>query len=209
MQDEEKLDVNIPIYLDGKLAIRYTKMYASGKLDIRTEMVDFLPDNLTDVDKPVRNVILEETSCKIILTSSGMGSYGPARTYIPALLQRKDVLMHFTGYTAVGTLGRKLKDTPIGETIEVAGMVKQKRADIEYTSEFSAHAKADTMIEFLNQFKNLKLILVNHGEPEVKESFAARILAEIDTKSVGILDSTKLFRVNTWGIVKTIPTKFI
>ncbi len=32
------------------------------------------------------------------------------------------------------------------------------------TTKYSAHAKADEMIEFLNQFKNLKLVLVNHGE---------------------------------------------
>lgn len=209
LQDEGKLDPNIPIYLDGKLAIKYTNMYAKGELDINPEMCDFLPENLTWVDKPVRNVLLEESSCKVILTSSGMGSYGPARTYIPAFLERKDVIMHFTGYTAIGTLGRKLKDTPKGETVEVAGMVLRKRADIEYTSEFSAHAKADTMIKFLKQFTNLKLVLVNHGEQEVKKAFAARILDEVTTKNVGILDSSTLFRINTWGCIKTIPTKFI
>ena len=209
MQDEGKLDCNIPVYLDGKLAIKYTNMYAKGEFDIKPEMTDFLPDNLTYVDKTVRNVLLEDESCKVILTSSGMGSYGPARTYIPALLERKDVLMHFTGYTAVGTLGRKLKDTPTDKTVEVAGMVLRRRADIEYTSEFSGHAKADTMIKFLKQFTNLKLVLVNHGEAEVKKEFAKRILEEVDTKNVGILDRTTLFRVNTWGCIKTIPTKFI
>ena len=80
---------------------------------------------------------------------------------------------------------------------------------IEYTSEFSAHAKADTMINFLKQFTDLKLVLVNHGEQEVKKAFAARISDEVDIKDVGILDSSTLFRINTWGCIKTIPTKFI
>lgn len=184
-------------------------MYTKGEFDIKPEMIDFLPENLTSVDKPVRSVLLEERSCKIILTSSGMGSYGPARTYIPTLLDRSDVLMHFTGYTAVGTLGRKLKDTPKGETVDVAGIVKRREADVEYTSEFSAHAKADTMITFLKQFKDLKLVLVNHGEPEVKKAFAERIVTEVEAKAVGVLDSKTLFRFNTWGWIKTIPTKFI
>ncbi len=210
LQDSGKLDTNIPIYLDGKLALRYTNMYLRGLVGIREEMRDFLPENFSYVDKVLRNSLLNEnTSCKIILTSSGMGSYGPARSYIPAYLGRKKVLIHFTGYTATGTMGRKIKDTPAGEAVNVAGLLITKRAKVEYTSEFSAHARADIMIDFLKQFSNLKLVLVNHGAPEVKEKFAARILNEVDSKYVGVLNRDTLFRVNSWGLVKTIPTKFI
>lgn len=204
------LDVNIPIYLDGKLAIRYTNMYLHGLVGIREDMMDFLPENFKFVDKPIRNVLLnEDNSCKIILTSSGMGSYGPARTYIPAFLGRQKMLIHFTGYTAVGTMGRKLKDTPDGEVVSVGGLLVKKRAKVEYTSEFSAHAKADVMIDFLKQFSNLKLVLVNHGEPDVKETFAKRVLKEVDTKAVGVLNRDNVFRIGPWGLEKTIPSKFI
>lgn len=210
LQDSGKLDTNIPIYLDGKLALRYTNMYLRGLVGIREEMRDFLPENFSYVDKVLRNSLLNENnSCKIILTSSGMGSYGPARSYIPAYLGRQKVLIHFTGYTAPGTMGRKIKDTPAGEAVNVAGLLITKRAKVEYTSEFSAHARADIMIDFLKQFSNLKLVLVNHGAPEVKEKFAARILNEVDSKYVGVLNRDTLFRVNSWGLVKTIPTKFI
>lgn len=209
MQDENKLDVNIPIYFDGKLAIKYTYMYTSGKIDILPEMTDFLPDNWTTVDKQVRSALLEERSCKIILTSSGTGSYGPARKYIPALLSRKDVLMHFTGYTASDTLGGLIQAAPAGGVVNCAGIVATKYADVQYTSEFSAHAKADVMIDFLKRFKDLKLVLINHGEPEVKKEFAKRVLDEVDAKSVGILSTQTIFRINAWGVVKTIPTKFL
>ena len=210
LQNMGLLDENIPIYLDGKLSIRYTNMYRNGLGGIKEDMLEFLPKNFTFVDKNIRNTLLNESNtCKIILTSSGMGSYGPARTYIPAFLERRKMLIHFTGYTAVGTMGRTIKDTPDGEIVKVAGLLIKKRAKVEYTSEFSAHAKADTMIGFLKQFKNLKMVLVNHGDPEVKEIFAKRILKEVNTKHVGILSRETLFRVNTWGLVKTIPTKFI
>lgn len=204
------LDVQIPIYLDGKLAIRYTNMYRKGFVEFKYDMLDFLPENFTFVDKPLRNILLnEDNSCKIILTSSGMGSYGPARTYIPAYLGMQKMLIHFTGYTAVGTLGRKIKDAPDGGDIEAAGFTVKKRAQVEYTSEFSSHAQADTMINFLKQFTNLKLALVNHGEPEVKEHFAERISKEVHAKDVRILNRETLFRVGPWGLEKTIPTKFI
>ena len=210
LQDSGQLDTEVPIYLDGRLSIRYTSLYIRGLLDIKDEMTDFLPQNLSFVDKVIRQSLLNETNtCKIILTSSGMGSYGPARTYIPAFLGRQNMLIHFTGYTAEGTLGRKLKDTPAEETVAVAGMLIKKRAKVEYTSEFSAHAKADQMLDFLKQFTNLRLVLVNHGSTETKKKFAKRILKEVDTKYVGILDRDNLFRIDTWGFMKTIPTKFI
>lgn len=47
------------------------------------------------------------------------------------------------------------------------------------TTKYSAHAKADEMIEFLNQFKNLKLVLVNHGESRTKNIFAELIVEEV------------------------------
>lgn len=210
LQDDGKLDVHVPIYLDGKLAIRYTNMYLKGLVGIKEDMMDFLPENFMYVDKPLRNTLLsEDNSCKIILTSSGMGSYGPARSYIPAFLGRQKMLIHFTGYTAVGTMGRTIKDTPDGEIVGVAGLLIKKRAKVEYTSEFSAHAKADTMIDFLNQFSNLKLVLINHGDPEVKELFAKRVLNEVNAKEVGVLNRDNVFRIGTWGLIKTIPSKFI
>lgn len=210
LQDSGKLDIQVPIYLDGKLAIRYTNMYLKGIAGIREDMMDFLPENFMFVDKPLRNTLLnEDNSCKIILTSSGMGSYGPARSYIPAFLGRQRILIHFTGYTAVGTTGRTIKDTPAGEIVSVAGLLIKKRAKVEYTSEFSAHAKADTMIDFLNQFSKLKLVLINHGELEVKETFAKRVLNEVNAKEVGVLNREHVFRVGAWGLIKTIPSKFI
>lgn len=208
MQDEGNLSVDVPIYFDGKLAIKYVNLYIQDGLDIKPNMRNFLPQNLTFVNKSNRSKILEDTERKIILTTSGMGSYGPAQTYIPEYIAREKALIHFTGYTAEGTLGNRLKHTQIGETVSVGGLVTKKRAKVEYTTEYSAHAKADEMIEFLKQFKNLKLVLVNHGELEVKDIFANRIVNEVETKKVGILGRDYFFRVNPYGLIKTMSTKF-
>lgn len=208
MQDLKELSTQIPIYFDGKLGIKYTNLYIEDGLDIKPEMRDFLPQNLTFVDKTIRNELLEDYNKKIIVTTSGMGSYGPAQTYIPRYITRDNALIHFTGYTAEGTLGNRLKETVVGESVEIGGLVARKRAKVEYTTEYSAHAKADEMIEFLQQFKNLKLVLVNHGEPNTKKVFAERISDEVKTKQVGILGRNYFFRVDTYGLVKTLSTKF-
>ena len=208
MQKEGKLDTQIPIYFDGKLGIKYTHLYINDGLCIKPEMRDFLPDNLTWVDKESRGSVLEDENKKIILTTSGMGSYGPAQVYIPEYISRNKALIQFTGYTAEGTMGNRLKSTELGEMVEVGGLIAKKRADVEYTTEYSAHAKADEMIAFLKQFENLKLVLVNHGESQTKEIFAERIVNEVDTKRVGLLGREYFFRVDPYGLVKTLTTKF-
>lgn len=208
MQKSGELDTEIPIYFDGKLAIRYTDLYIKDGLDIKSNMRDFLPENLTYVDKASRSDVLEDTNKKIILTTSGMGSYGPAQVYIPEYIARDKALIQFTGYTAEGTMGSRLKNTELGEMVEVGGLIAKKRADVEYTTEYSAHAKADEMIAFLKQFKNLRLVLVNHGESQTKETFAERIVNEVDTKRVGLLGREYFFRVDSYGLVKTLSTKF-
>jgi len=137
-----------------------------------------------------------------------MGSHGPAPSYISEYISRKKALIQFTGYTAEGTLGRKLKNAENDSTVEVRGIITKKRAKVEYTTEYSAHAKADEMIQFLQQFKHLKFVLINHGESNVKEQFAERVLDEVETKNIGILDRQYFFRINPYGLVKTLSTKF-
>lgn len=206
MQERGQIAKDIPIYLDGKLAIRYTHLY--DKLDIKEEMHDFLPNNLNFVDKEIRQKLIADQNAKIIVTSSGSGSYGPAQTYIQEYLGRSDATILFTGYTPEGSLGRRLKDTKNGDTVEVGGLLVVKRAHVGYTREYSAHAKADEMMDFLRQFENLRMVLVNHGQTEVKEEFAKRILKEVNTKHVGVLGREYFFRIGAYGLIKTLGTKF-
>lgn len=152
--------------------------------------------------------MLYDTNPKIIVTTSGMATYGPAQVYIPEYLSRKKALIQFTGYTAEGTLGNRLKIAEMGDIVQVGGLLVKKRANVQYTTEFSAHAKADEMIDFLNQFYNLKVVLVNHGETNTKNIFAERILDEVSTKRVGILGAGYFFRVDPYGVIKTLSTKF-
>lgn len=208
-QEEGKLDPNIPIYFDGKLGIRYTALYLKDGLDNREESKDFLPKSFKYVSSnQMRKDIMEDGQCKIILTTSGMGSYGPAQTYLPVYLRRPNVLIHFTGYVAEGTLGRRLFECEKENVVEVAGLQVKKLADVEFTAEFSAHAKADQLIYFLSKFEDLNLLLVNHGTKEKKQIYEKRVIDELDPKDVGILGRDYLFRIGAHGLIKTMSTKF-
>lgn len=205
----------VPIYYDGKLSFYYTDMYyklqKEGLVRFYKDKQDFMPENLTRVeDRAIRKDVIKDTSQKIIVTTSGMGSYGPAQTYLPVFIGRDDALIHFTGYCSEGTLGYRLKYAEKGEPVEVGGAKTLKRADVEFTNEFSAHAKADELIKkFLKKLKDSRFIMVNHGKDETKDIFADRILAEIDTKYVGILGREYFYRIDKDGFVKGMTSKFL
>lgn len=208
LQDDGKLSKEIPIYFDGKLAQQYTKLYKTENLGLNGKMLDFLPKNLIQVEKSSRAEVLEDTGRKIIVTTSGMGTYGPAQVYIPEYITRENCMLHFTGYTAEGTLGEKLKSAEEDATVRIGGLVCKKRAKVEYTTEFSAHAKADEMIEFLKQFENLRMVLVNHGETETKLAFSKRITEEVKPRNVAILNRDYCFRIGPYGLIRQLSTEF-
>lgn len=64
------------------------------------------------------------------------------------------------------------------------------------------------MIGFLQQFTNLNLVLVNHGDPDVKETFATQVVSKVQSKDVGIACREIFFRVSPYRLIKTMATKF-
>ena len=209
MQDSGELDRSIPIYFDGKLAIKYTHIYLKDGFGLNGFSTDFLPHDVVFVDDDIRDKVLHSSENKIIVTTSGAGTYGPAPLYFQKFVGDSRTLIHFTGFLFEGSLGRMLKEKPVGDFVKISGMLFKKYAEVQYTSEFSAHAKADEMIEFINQFTDLKAVLVNHGESDVKDLFAEKIADETEAKDVAVLDRSYFFRISPWGIVKTLATKFI
>lgn len=214
-QIEGKLDKSIPIYYDGKLCNRYTQILLHGDFDLYPDAMEFRPENLTFVsDSELRDCIMNDGLCKIILTTSGMVSYGPAQTYVPAYLKRENALIHLAGYCAEGTLGRRLHDCAYDDVVDVSGLQIKKKADVQFTSELSAHAKADELIAFLLPFENIRLLLVNHGEVDAKDTYSRLAVNEANAKDVGILGKDTLgrdyfFRVNGYGYQKSFSSKFI
>ena len=209
-----RLFEEVPIYYDGRLSHYYTDMYyhlqEEGLLKFYMDKRDFLPDNLERIDKVMRKNIIEDesNSCKIIVTTSGMGSYGPAQTYLPAFIGKENVLFHFTGYCSENSLGYRLKNTEYGDVVEIAGVKTKKRADVEFTNEFSAHAKADELIyKLLRKFENPQFVMVNHGSRKSEDIFSERILKETRVEYVGIMGRDYFYRFDKDGFVKGMSSK--
>lgn len=197
IQFQKNMD-DYKIYLDGSLAIAYTELLRVGMVEsIKYEMQDFLPRNFSYVvSGKMREDIINSRGRKIIVTTSGMAQYGPAQFYIPIFIPRQNAIIHFTGYCAEGTYGRKIKDE------------SEYYENIKFTTEFSAHAKKDVLLNLIKEFNNVKAILINHGDKDVKNKFKSYLEEETSIKYIRVLEKKMGFRVNAYGIMKEWNTIF-
>jgi metallo-beta-lactamase family protein len=212
LQKEGMISSDIPIYLDGKLAIKYTNLYLKGVLSsLKPSMVDFLPENFHPIDgdkKAKRRELKADSSQKIILCSSGMGTFGSSPSYIQHYIQQDKALIHFCCYCTENSVGRSLKEAEEGTDVEVCGLTVEKKAEVKYTDEFSGHAHEKELIEYLSCFNDIKLIAINHGEKEAKRKFAHDVFKKTNAKHVFILDRQNAVRINSFGFEKSLPLDF-
>ncbi|MFC4548814.1 MULTISPECIES: MBL fold metallo-hydrolase [Halorussus] len=94
-----------------------------------------------------------------IVTTSGMLTGGPVVSYIPEIRANPTNKIAMTGYQVEGTPGRELLDRG---RAEIDGQIMPVSAQVE-SYDFSAHADRDGLFEFLDSYRDAK-ILVNHGD---------------------------------------------
>ena len=205
LQDEGEIPKDYPVRVDGKTGIDYTFRYISHSniIKFKENMDNFFPYSLQFVDDISRPSVMGYKGGQIIITTSGMGSNGPARDYIPYYLSKPNALIYFPGYTSEGTVGRRILEADYGQTVTIKSKDVVKRAQVLQTLQFSSHDPADLLIEFLNMFLP-RSILFNHGEPTVKDSFESRAKRETGVNKTGILGMGYVYRITSYGIEKAI-----
>lgn len=208
-QIQDEYGINIPVFADSKLLFHYTQKFISMSKNFCEESRYFMPNNLQWLTTNTRNCELEndEAGANIFVVTSGMGSYGPAQTYIPRFAIKRNACIHFTGYQCEGTLGRTLQEAK-GKLVNLNGQMFEVQADVHFTSEFSGHAKRDGLRELLESLTGIRTISLNHGTYKAKEDFAKFLISSHVVKSVNILDRTKVFRFDPWRVIKVLPSKF-
>lgn len=206
MQEAGLIDPNIPICGDGRLLTAYTKIYAKAAVDeFRPDMQEIIPHNFHWITKPKRESVLQDDVTKIIVTTSGMGCFGPTQYYIPQFLMRNDAMIHFTGFLCEGTVGRSIFEASRnGGIAEAFGSMVKVECQINHTSEFSSHASARELIKLLQKFPQMRTISLNHGEKQAKEDLAKEIIREQINKAVINLKADYSYMFNSFGLVKVV-----
>ena len=198
--------MDYPVKIDGKTTMAYSFRYLdrSNIIKIKNEALNFFPYNIQFVDDKSRPNMLNINSRAMFISTSGMGSKGPAATYIPRYLSNPNALIYIPGYSSEGTLARKIIEADYEDLIEFKdGSSTVKYADVRKTGEFSSHSPADVLIEFYTMFAPMS-ILFTHGEIEKKEALEKRTQQELGIKKTGILGMGYVYRINSYGIDKKV-----
>lgn len=119
----------------------------------------------------------------IIISSSGMATGGRVVHHLEHMLPDARNAVVFTGFQSPGTRGRSLVD---GATeLKMYGRYVPVRAEILQDSEFSVHADASDLMDWLAEMTpRPRTVYCVHGERDSAEALARRIRAELGITAV-------------------------
>lgn len=174
---------NVPVYIDSPLGIEATRVYeecAAGYYDeealqMRKSGSPFEFPNLRVAQSAEESKLINAArGANIIISSSGMCDAGRIRHHLKHNLYRADSTVIFTGYQAVGTLGRTLLDG--AKKVKLFGEEVRVNATIERIEGFSGHAGRDELIEWLRAMKQKpQKVYFIHGEGEALASLSKAV----------------------------------
>ncbi len=164
---------DVRVFVDSPLAVKATQVFKENYyvLDSETQQLiqsgddPLVFENLNfSVSTDDSKALNTDEGSKIIISASGMCDAGRIRHHIKHNVYKENCTILFVGYQAEGSLGRLLLDGEkdiklFGERIAV----KARIAQIDY---FSGHADHNMLVEWAGHFKNLKNVILVHGEEE-------------------------------------------
>ena len=167
------------IYVDSPMALKATEITLKHAelLDAETRaMFNWLHTNRA---RPQINFIhdVEESmalanikSGAVIISASGMCNAGRIKHHLANNLGRKECAVVFTGFQAMGTLGRRIVDG--AKSVRIFGEEIPVRAKVHTIGGLSAHADQGGLLGWLRRFRRPpKHTFVVHGEPAAAAAF--------------------------------------
>ena len=178
----------VPVVVDSPMALKALDVYRDETLDELREDVDV--DDFTGMPELIEASTSRESRAlnrrfdpMIIVASSGMAEGGRVLHHLARLLPDARNTVILTGYQAAGTRGRSIEEG--ARAVKINGHYIRVRAEVVRDEEFSVHADASDLIDWLRDLgQEPEAVFVTHGEQDVARHFAARIGEELDWNAV-------------------------
>ena len=169
-----------PVYVDSPLAVEATGIFLQcSHTNFDPETLSVLAQGVNPIwsDGVTLSVTSEESKLintdlqpKVILSASGMCEAGRIRHHLKHNLWRKESIVLFVGYQAVGSLGRKLQEG--AKNVKLFGEDIAVHAEIATLHGTSGHADQEGLLNWLKGFrKKPQTVFVNHGDDDSCETF--------------------------------------
>ncbi len=174
----------VPIYVNSPMASAALEVYRRAHDELRPDLDldDFARlDNVHEVRSAEESMALTQGRHRaphIVVTSSGMASGGRVLHHLERMLPDPRNSVVLTGFQGAGTRGRALLE---GATqLKFHGAYVPVRAEIVHDREFSVHADASDLLDWLRDLRPApRTVFVVHGEPDSAQALAARIHGEL------------------------------
>jgi metallo-beta-lactamase family protein len=182
----------LPVFVDSPMALRALGVYREalhrGDLDVRPSAVtDLEPFDTGDL-RPLRSVEesrsvnAPEFPC-VIISASGMATGGRVLHHLAYQLPDPRNTVLLVGFQAAGTRGRSLVDG--ARMLKIHGRYVPVRAEVVDLQDFSVHADADEVLQWLGSMPSPPTTcFVTHGEEASSFALRDRIEQELGWAAV-------------------------
>ncbi len=191
---QEMLVKSIPdftVYVDSPLAIDATAIFNKNEDSCYDEeALRFVRNGVNPISFPGLKIAVTsdesrminfDKTPKVIISASGMCEAGRIKHHLKHNLWRRESLILFVGYQAVGTLGRKLVEGArnvklFGEDIAVGATIMQLPG-------LSGHADKNGLDRWVTAINGIRSAFVIHGEASCAEEYTAHLNSELNIKA--------------------------
>jgi metallo-beta-lactamase family protein len=177
----------VPIYVDSPLAARATRVFARHSRDLEggaVLMKGLKARHLHFTETREQSMALDRVQgFHIVIAASGMCDAGRIRHRLKNWLWRDEATVLFTGFQAVGTLGRLLQDG--AASVRIQGEEFVVRARIRSLDLYSGHADGTGLCDWIRARLPIRhQIFLVHGEEPAMTALAARLHGMIDPADI-------------------------
>lgn len=177
----------IPVFIDSPMANLVTDVYRKAteehdedmKLSVAEARSELEPEGLTFVrDRNQSQELNVRQGPFVVIAGSGMCNGGRIVHHLLHHIAKPNTIVLFTGYQAVGTLGRHIQDGD--NPVRILRNQVPVAARIETLNALSAHADQGEILTWLKNFKRPpRKTFIVHGEPPAQAALQAKIKEEL------------------------------
>ncbi len=169
----------VPVHVDSPMALKVLKVYAATIPGLSGTHGFGLAELRTAESVAQSQLLNNPAQPSIIISASGMATGGRVVHHLTHQLPNERNTVVLTGYQALGTRGRALAEG--ARAVKIHGRYVAVRAEVVMTNEFSVHADADEILDWLRLLPEApRTVYVVHGEPEASSALASRVRGELD-----------------------------
>jgi metallo-beta-lactamase family protein len=182
LKSSGKIKAETPIFLDSPMAIKATEIYKRYRAYFNKELTEhsahddpFDFPGLKLIENSNESMKIHNTpGAKIVIAGSGMMTGGRIVQHAFHYLKTATTRILIVGYQGEGTLGRALVD---GATeVQIFKQTVPVYAHIRVVTSMSAHADEPKLLEWLGHIKDVRQVILVHGDDEPREMLKQKII---------------------------------